>query len=118
MREKYNTLALKDLKAIAKIRGIKGYYTMSKDEIIDAMVKLDEEEANAAAAPKAEPAKTEKEAPAKEEKQPAKRGRKKASEAVSEPAAEEEQKKPLKKSDSETSSKSARARCQAARCSV
>ena len=96
MREKYNTLALKDLKAIAKIRGIKGYYTMSKDEIIDAMVKLDEEEANAAAAPKAEPAKTEKEAPAKEEKQPAKRGRKKASEAVSEPAAEEEQKKPAK----------------------
>ena len=96
MREKYNTLALKDLKAIAKIRGIKGYYTMSKDEIIDAMVKLDEEEANAAAAPKAEPAKTEKKAPAKEEKQPAKRGRKKASEAVSEPAAEEEQKKPAK----------------------
>ena len=47
MREKYNTLALKDLKAIAKIRKIKGYSTMSKDEIVDAMVALDEQEAAA-----------------------------------------------------------------------
>ncbi len=45
MREKYETLALKDLKALAKIRGIKGYSTMSKEEIVDAMVAKDEEEA-------------------------------------------------------------------------
>lgn len=44
MREKYETLALKDLKAIAKIRGIKGYSTMSKENLIDAMVALDAEE--------------------------------------------------------------------------
>ena len=94
MREKYNTLALKDLKAIAKIRGIKGYYTMSKDEIIDAMVKLDEEEANASSATSDAPAKEvkAKEAPVSEEK-PAKRGRKKAEEAVSEPVKEDEPKK-------------------------
>ena len=101
MREKYNTLALKDLKAIAKIRGIKGYYTMSKDEIIDAMVKLDEEEANASAGSSDAPAKNKKEkakveeAPASEEK-PVKRGRKKAEEAPAsdeKPASEETPKK-------------------------
>ena len=97
MREKYNTLALKDLKAIAKIRGIKGYYTMSKDEIIDAMVKLDEEEANASSATSDAPAKEVKvkEAPASEEK-PVKRGRKKAEEAVSDPAKEGAPKKAAK----------------------
>ncbi|MBO7600262.1 MAG: Rho termination factor N-terminal domain-containing protein, partial [Lachnospiraceae bacterium] len=60
MREKYETLALKDLKALAKIRGIKGYSTMSKEEIVDAMVAKDEEEALSKAAK--EPEKEAKEA--------------------------------------------------------
>ena len=47
MREKYETLALVDLKAIAKNRGIKGTSSMKKSEVIDAMVALDEEEKNA-----------------------------------------------------------------------
>ena len=34
MREKYETLALSDLKAIAKSRGIKGTSSMKKEEII------------------------------------------------------------------------------------
>ena len=44
MREKYETLALADLKAIAKTRGIKGISTMKKEDIINAMVELDEKE--------------------------------------------------------------------------
>ena len=98
MREKYNTLALKDLKAIAKIRGIKGYSSMSKEEIVDAMVALDEQEASGKAAVE-EPKKAKKpaKAEAKEDKEekPAKRGRRKASEEAEEPAekSEEEVKK-------------------------
>ena len=42
MREKYESLALKDLKEIAKIRGIKGISTMNKADIVNAMLKLDE----------------------------------------------------------------------------
>lgn len=45
MREKYETLALVDLRAIAKSRGIKGTSTMKKEAVIDAMVALDEQEA-------------------------------------------------------------------------
>lgn len=45
MREKYETLALVDLRAIAKSRGIKGTSTMKKETVIDAMVALDEQEA-------------------------------------------------------------------------
>ena len=58
MREKYETLALVDLKAIAKSRGIKGVSTMKKADVIDAMVALDEKEAaaQAAAAPVPAPA--------------------------------------------------------------
>lgn len=56
MREKYETLALVDLKAIAKSRGIKGVSTMKKADVIDAMVALDEKEA--AAAKPAVPAQT------------------------------------------------------------
>ena len=56
MREKYETLALADLRAIAKARGIKRTSTMKKGEIIDAMCALDDEIA-AAEAKKAEEAK-------------------------------------------------------------
>lgn len=43
MREKYQSLALTDLKEIAKSRGIKGTSGMKKADIIEAMVALDEE---------------------------------------------------------------------------
>ena len=43
MREKYQSLALADLKEIAKSRGIKGTSGMKKADIIEAMVALDEE---------------------------------------------------------------------------
>ncbi len=90
MREKYNTLALKDLKAIAKIRKIKGYSTMSKDEIVDAMVALDEQEA---AAKEKEAAKAEKSgetAEVSEASKPAKRGRKPVADKENAPAGPEE----------------------------
>ena len=43
MREKYQSLALADLKEIAKSRGIQGTSGMKKADIIEAMVALDEE---------------------------------------------------------------------------
>ena len=46
MREKYESLAVVDLKAIAKSRGIKGTSLMKKDEVITAMLELDEKENN------------------------------------------------------------------------
>jgi transcription termination factor Rho len=42
MREKYESLALVDLKEIAKTRGIKGVSTMKKADIIEAMLAEDE----------------------------------------------------------------------------
>ena len=55
MREKYQSLALADLKEIAKTRGIKGTSGMKKADIIEAMVALDEKEGkDQAAAPGAE----------------------------------------------------------------
>jgi len=44
MREKYESLALADLKEIAKSRGIKGVSTMKKSEVVEAMLAMDEEE--------------------------------------------------------------------------
>lgn len=44
MREKYESLALVDLKAIAKARGLKGTSTMKKDEIIELMLAEDEKD--------------------------------------------------------------------------
>lgn len=44
MREKYESLALVDLKEIAKARGIKGTSGMKKAEIIEAMLLEDEKE--------------------------------------------------------------------------
>lgn len=44
MREKYETLAVTDLRAIAKLRGIKNSSTMKKGELIEALVLLDEQE--------------------------------------------------------------------------
>ena len=44
MREKYESLALSVLKDIAKDRGIKGVSTMKKEEVVEAMLALDEQE--------------------------------------------------------------------------
>lgn len=44
MREKYESLALADLKAIAKSRGIRGTSTMKKAEVVEAMLELDSRE--------------------------------------------------------------------------
>ncbi len=45
MREKYESIGLTDLKSIAKARGIKGTSQMKKVEVVDAMLALDEKEA-------------------------------------------------------------------------
>ena len=55
MREKYESLALVQLKELAKVRGLKGTSTMKKAELVEAMLAEDErlkkeEEAKAAAA--------------------------------------------------------------------
>ena len=44
MREKYESLPLAELKAVAKARGIKGLSTMKKDEVVEAMLQEDEKE--------------------------------------------------------------------------
>lgn len=44
MREKYESLALADLREIAKSRGIRSVSAMKKADVIDAMMQLDEEE--------------------------------------------------------------------------
>ena len=44
MREKYQSLPVAELKAIAKVRGIKNLSNMKKDEVIEAMLALDEQE--------------------------------------------------------------------------
>lgn len=44
MREKYMSLALADLKAVAKARGLKGISAMKKDELVEAMVAADEKD--------------------------------------------------------------------------
>ena len=44
MREKYETLTLAVLKDLCKDIGIKGYYSMSKDQIIDILVEKEKEE--------------------------------------------------------------------------
>lgn len=49
MREKYESLALADLKEIAKARGIRGTSAMKKADVVEAMLLADEKEKNAAA---------------------------------------------------------------------
>ncbi len=80
MREKYESLAIKDLKALAKIRGIKGITVMSKAEIIERMLELDEAEKATA-----EPVKEE---PAKEEAAPEVKERKRSRIVMARPVAE------------------------------
>lgn len=47
MREKYESLALADLKEIAKARGIKGVSAMKKAEVVEAMLVQDEKDKTA-----------------------------------------------------------------------
>lgn len=44
MREKYESLPLAELKAVAKARGLKGLSAMKKDEVVNAMLQEDERE--------------------------------------------------------------------------
>lgn len=44
MREKYESLALADLKAIAKARGLRGTSTMKKGELVEVMLAADEKD--------------------------------------------------------------------------
>ncbi len=44
MREKYESLGLADLKAIAKARGLKGTSTMKKAELVELMLAEDEKD--------------------------------------------------------------------------
>lgn len=44
MREKYESLALSDLKEIAKARGLKGVSTMKKADLVEAMLAADEKD--------------------------------------------------------------------------
>ena len=46
-KEQYNTLAVTDLREIAKTRGIKGTSKMVKAQLIDEMLALDEKESTA-----------------------------------------------------------------------
>ncbi|MBO5999219.1 MAG: transcription termination factor Rho [Lachnospiraceae bacterium] len=91
-REMYESLALVDLKAIAKQRGMKGTAALKKADLIDAMLAKDEEEAREAKAAREEARAARetasKEKPAEESKQQKPKrtpGRKKAA-----PAAEAE----------------------------
>lgn len=70
MREKYESLALTDLKAIAKGRGIKGTSTMKKAQLVEAMLLQDEKDKGAKdeqAASNAETSKVTEESRKKEE---------------------------------------------------
>ena len=49
MREKYESLALVQLRELAKVRGIKGASTMKKAEVVEAMLAEDEKDKAAAA---------------------------------------------------------------------
>ncbi len=69
MREKYESLALSDLRDIAKARGIKGVSTMKKPDVIEAMLAMDEEEKKSKATPAETLSAEEKEARAAREKE-------------------------------------------------
>ncbi len=69
MREKYESLALSDLREIANSRGIKGVSVMKKPDVIEAMLALDEEEKKGKSAPVEELSEEEKEARAAREKE-------------------------------------------------
>ena len=59
MREKYESLPLVELKALAKARGLKGISTMRKPELIERMLEEDKKEEAEKEAAKPEEAKKE-----------------------------------------------------------
>ncbi len=87
MREKYESLALVNLKEIAKARGIRGTSAMKKAELVEAMLREDEKEREAAKEPVKESIKEAVKESAKESvKEPIKESVK---EAVKEPETKE-----------------------------
>ena len=58
MREKYESLALADLKAIARARGLKGTSSMKKAELIELMLAEDEKDKEAGRSAGQKPAST------------------------------------------------------------
>lgn len=72
MKDKYESLAVHDLKEIAKSRGLKGVSAMKKAEVIEAMLAMDEKEAGGKKEPVEETVqtgrKTALEQPAREQK--------------------------------------------------
>ena len=94
MREKYETLAIRDLRAIAKIRGVKGASSMSKGQVIEVLVLLDETEAKAAMAASAEEAAKPAEAPADMPAEPVKKPRGRKPAAKTEESADKSADKP------------------------
>lgn len=56
MREKYESLALADLKAIAKARGLRGTSSMKKAELIELMLAEDEKDKEESKSPQSRPA--------------------------------------------------------------
>ena len=87
MREKYESLALVNLKEIAKARGIRGTSAMKKAELVEAMLREDEKERDAAKEPVKESIKEAVKESAKESvKEPIKESVK---EAVKEPETKE-----------------------------
>ena len=80
MREKYETLAVNDLRAIAKVRGIKGCSTMKKSELIEAMLVQDEKDKQAKMAQQQEETAAQRnESPEKKEVREPKKDERKAS---------------------------------------
>ena len=60
MREKYESLALAQLRELAKIRGIKGSSTLKKAELVESMLQEDENEKDRDKEKEVEAEKTEK----------------------------------------------------------
>ena len=69
MKEKYESLAVADLREIAKSRGIKGTTTMKKSDVIEAMLALDAQEKEAGATSVQQSAKTTNDSNANEDSQ-------------------------------------------------
>ncbi|MBR6309156.1 MAG: transcription termination factor Rho [Lachnospiraceae bacterium] len=102
MREKYETLAIKDLRAIAKIRGVKGASSMSKGQVIEVLLLLDETEEKAKLAAEADDAIRAEEA----KRAVLSRTKKSSDEGDSEPAKKPRGRKPAAKAE-ETAEKPA-----------
>jgi len=89
LREKYESLAVADLRDIARSRGIKGTASMKKADVVEAMLALDEKE-KAAAGREVRPEKAESKREPKARTEAGKGGAETAPKAEAKPAASEE----------------------------